>query len=418
MGSKIWIVAQREFAIRVKKKSFILMTILMPFLMAALVFLPLFLSMLDSGDRKTVAVIDETGRYVQSLQSNDKYLFVPTEKMTGALRSDSTDVAAVLQITGDLVDNPNAAAIYSRDEVPLDLQEYVSETLTGEVRREKLERYSIPALDRIIEDVEQPVVVAAVRWTDDGERESMTDILSGVGMVLTFLIYFFVMSYGATVMQSVIEEKVNRIVELMVSSIKPYQLLMGKIVGVGLVGLFQMLIWGVLLGLILFGAGVVSDIPMSDGGIAGAAVLFDVVASLPLLEICVLFVLYFVGGYLLYASILAACGASVNDMQESQQFMMPVILLMMFAFYAGFYSVMNPDGPLAFWCSFIPFTSPIVMMVRIPFGLPVYQEIISVALLYGTAIAILLLSSKIYRVGILMYGKKPSLKEMMKWLKY
>lgn len=172
----------------------------------------------------------------------------------------------------------------------------------------------------------------------------MTDILSGVGMVLTFLIYFFVMSYGATVMQSVIEEKVNRIVELMVSSIKPYQLLMGKIVGVGLVGLFQMLIWGVLLGLILFGAGVVSDIPMSDGGIAGAAVLSDVVASLPLLEICVLFVLYFVGGYLLYASILAACGASVNDMQESQQFMMPVILLMMFAFYAGFYSVMNPDG--------------------------------------------------------------------------
>lgn len=418
MGSKIWIVAQREFAIRVKKKSFILMTILMPFLMAALVFLPLFLSMLDSGDRKTVAVIDETGRYVQSLQSNDKYLFVPTEKMTGALRSDSTDVAAVLQITGNLVDNPNAAAIYSRDEVPLDLQEYVTETLTGEVRREKLERYSIPALDRIIKDVEQPVEVAAVRWTDDGERESMTDILSGVGMVLTFLIYFFVMSYGATVMQSVIEEKVNRIVELMVSSIKPYQLLMGKIVGVGLVGLFQMLIWGVLLGLILFGAGVVSDIPMSDGGIAGAAVLFDVVASLPLLEICVLFVLYFVGGYLLYASILAACGASVNDMQESQQFMMPVILLMMFAFYAGFYSVMNPDGPLAFWCSFIPFTSPIVMMVRIPFGLPVYQEIISVALLYGTAIAILLLSSKIYRVGILMYGKKPSLKEMMKWLKY
>ena len=419
MSSKIWIVAQREFAVRVKKRSFIIMTVLMPFLMAALVLLPLFLSMLDSDERKTVAVIDSTGRYVEAFESNEKYLFVPTEKMTGALRSDSTETAAVLQITDNLVDRPGSAVIYSRDEVPMDLRDYVDEVLTGEVRREKLERYRIPELDRIIDDVETPVEVQAVRWTDDGERESMAEILSGIGMLLTFLIYFFVMTYGGTVMQSIIEEKVNRIVEVMVSSVKPVQLLIGKIVGVGFVGLFQMLIWGLLLGVILMVASGIADIPMADNSTgAAASALLEVVASLPILEICVLFVLYFIGGYLLYASILSASGAAVNDMQDSQQFMLPVLVLMMFAFYAGFYSAMNPDGPLAFWCSFIPFTSPIVMMVRIPFGLPVWQEILSVVLLYLSAAAVMLLSAKIYRVGILMYGKKPSFKEMLKWLRY
>ncbi len=419
MSSKIWIVAQREFAVRVKKRSFIIMTVLMPFLMAALVLLPLFLSMLDSDERKTVAVIDSTGRYVEAFESNEKYLFVPTEKMTGALRSDSTETAAVLQITDNLVDRPGSAVIYSRDEVPMDLRDYVDEVLTGEVRREKLERYRIPELDRIIDDVETPVEVQAVRWTDDGERESMAEILSGIGMLLTFLIYFFVMTYGGTVMQSIIEEKVNRIVEVMVSSVKPVQLLIGKIVGVGFVGLFQMLIWGLLLGVILMVASGIADIPMADDSTgAAASALLEVVASLPILEICMLFVLYFIGGYLLYASILSASGAAVNDMQDSQQFMLPVLVLMMFAFYAGFYSAMNPDGPLAFWCSFIPFTSPIVMMVRIPFGLPVWQEILSVVLLYLSAAAVMLLSAKIYRVGILMYGKKPSFKEMLKWLRY
>lgn len=419
MSSKIWIVAQREFAVRVKKRSFIIMTVLMPFLMAALVLLPLFLSMLESGERKTVAVIDSTGRYVEAFESNEKYLFVPTEKMTGALRSDSTETAAVLQITDNLVDRPGSAVIYSRDEVPMDLRDYVDEVLTGEVRREKLERYRIPELDRIIDDVETPVEVQAVRWMDDGERESMAEILSGIGMLLTFLIYFFVMTYGATVMQSIIEEKVNRIVEVMVSSVKPVQLLIGKIVGVGFVGLLQMLIWGLLLGVILMVASCIADIPVADDstGVAASALL-EVVASLPIFEICVLFVLYFIGGYLLYASILSASGAAVNDMQDSQQFMLPVLVLMMFAFYAGFYSAMNPDGPLAFWCSFIPFTSPIVMMVRIPFGLPVWQEILSVGLLYLSAAAVMLLSAKIYRVGILMYGKKPSFKEMLKWLRY
>ncbi len=412
MKNKIWIVAQREYATRVKKRSFIILTILMPFLMAAMIFVPLLLSVIGDSGRKTVAVIDNTGLYADALQSNDDYLFVPTDKMTPALRSDSTDVAAVLMITDNLVDNPTAAAIYSRDEVKRDMSDYINNALTKAVQKQKFERYNIPALNEIVEDVQTPVEVATVRWTDEGERESMTEIFSAVGMVLTTLIYFFVMSYGAMVMQSVTEEKTNRIVELMVSSVKPFQLMAGKIIGIGLVGITQMLIWGILLVAIISIAGVVSGVAMFDpsqaAAISAASQMPDADLSMQILSV----------GYLLYASVLAGFGAAVNDPQDTQQFMMPIAVIMLFAFYAGFYSAMNPDGPLAVWCSFIPLTSPMVMMIRIPFGVPLWQEALSVALLFGTALALSYLSGKIYRVGILMYGKKPSLKEMLKWLKY
>ncbi len=432
MKSKLWLIVQREYATRVKKKSFIILTLLMPVLMAALVFVPLALSMISDSGRKTVAVIDNTRLYVNALKSNDKYCFVPTEKMTPALRSDSTDVSAVVMITGNLVDDPNAAAIYSREEVPEELTSYVNGALTEVVQRQKAERYNIPGLSDIVDDMQKSVEVATVRWTADGERESMSDALSAVGMVLTMLIYMFVIGYGAMVMQSVSEEKSNRIVELMVSSVKPFQLLLGKIIGVGLVGITQMLIWGVLVAVIVSVGGAVTGVAMfaSDPAVMSAAVaapaadadvatqLLTLFSNLPLMEIGVLFILYFVGGYLLYASLLAACGAAVNDSQDTQQFMLPVMLLMMFAFYAGFYSSTNPNGPMAMWCSFIPFTSSNVMMMRIPFGVPLWQELLSVALLYGTALAFVYLSGRIYRVGILMYGKKPSFKDMLRWLRY
>lgn len=427
MKSKIWIVTQREFATRVKKKSFIIMTLLMPFLMSALMFLPLLLSLIESSDKKTVAVVDQTGLYQAEFKSNDKYLFVPTEKMTPQMRSDSTDVAAVLLITANLSEKPGSAALYSQEEIPSDLSDLVNSTLTDVVQRQKFAKYNIPELDAIIDDVQTPVEVEKIRWTDEGERQSMSDFLSGVGMLLTFVIYMFVMAYGAMVLQSVSEEKSNRIVELMVSSVKPFQLMMGKIIGIGLVGVFQVLIWAVIIASVMAIGGTMTGVAMFGSGdmtaMQGADMdagmkIFAIISQLPLLEIISLFVLYFVGGYLLYASILAALGASVNDQQDTGQMMMPVMIVMVFAFYVGFYSSMNPDGPMAFWCSFVPFTSPIVMMVRIPFGVPLYQEIISVALLYATAITLTYLGSRIYRIGILMYGKKPSFKEIFKWLKF
>ena len=427
MKSKIWIVTQREFATRVKKKSFIIMTLLMPFLMSALMFLPLLLSLIESSDKKTVAVVDQTGLYQAEFKSNDKYLFVPTEKMTPQMRSDSTDVAAVLLITADLSEKPGSAALYSQEEIPSDLSDLVNSTLTDVVQRQKFAKYNIPELDAIIDDVQTPVEVEKIRWTDEGERQSMSDFLSGVGMLLTFVIYMFVMAYGALVLQSVRGAKSNCIVELMVSSVKPFQLMLGKIIGIGLVGVFQVLIWAVIIASVMAIGGTMTGVAMFGSGnmtaMQGADMdagmkIFAIISQLPLLEIISLFVLYFVGGYLLYASILAALGASVNDQQDTGQMMMPVMIVMVFAFYVGFYSSMNPDGPMAFWCSFVPFTSPIVMMVRIPFGVPLYQEIISVALLYATAIAFIYLGSRIYRIGILRYGKKPSFKEIFKWLKF
>ena len=404
------------------------MTILAPFLMAALIFLPLALSFIKDSDRQTVAVIDNTGLYSEFFKSDDNYLFVPTEKMTQSLRSDSTDVDAVIQITANLVDHPTRAAIFSQKEVPSDLRSMVEATLTEAVRKQKFERYNIPELNNIVDDMQQSIEVATIRWTEEGEKESISEIATVLGMILTFLLYMFVLSYGSMVMQGVMEEKTNRIVELIVSSIKPIELLLGKIIGIGLVGIFQMLIWGLLLATITIAGSIALGIPMGtpvDASIAANGVVdmadvkvISAITSLPLSEIFVLFVVYFIGGYLLFGSILAALGSAVNDPQDSGQLMMPVMILMMFAFYAGFYSSQNPEGPLAFWCSFIPFTSPLVMMVRVPFGVPLYQELISVIILYASTAFLLWVSAKIYRVGILIHGKKPSFKDIYKWLKY
>ena len=240
------------------------------------------------------------------------------------------------------------------------------------------------------------------------------------------------MTYGAAVMQSVMEEKTNRIMELMVSSVKPFQLMMGKIIGVALVGFLQLIIWGVMFAVILFICGSIfgtSQVPadpmltaqtaaMQQSMPSETSEILAAIMNLPFAELGIMFVFYFVGGYLLYASFFAAVGASVNAQEDSSQFVMPVVLIMIFGLYAAMYSADNTNGPLAFWASIFPLTSPIVMMVRIPFGVPLWQEVLSLGVLYATTIFFIWLSGKIYRVGILMYGKKPSLKEMAKWIRY
>jgi ABC-2 type transport system permease protein len=214
------------------------------------------------------------------------------------------------------------------------------------------------------------------------------------------------------VMQGVMEEKTNRIVEVIVSSVKPFDLMMGKLIGIGLVGLTQFGIWA----LVFLGVGF-SGITLS-GGVSLIQTLKELFASVNMVEICSYFVLFFIGGYLIYASLFAAIGAMVSAQEDTQQYMMPITVLILFAFYAGFFSSQNPDGPLAFWASLFPLTSPIVMMIRVPFGVPWWQMLLSIALLFITVILIVKLAAKIYRVGILMYGKKPTYAEIVKWLKY
>lgn len=435
--SKIWIIIQREFMTRVKKKSFILLTILMPFIFAALIMVPLMLATIEGDEQKTVMVVDKTGRYVGSLKSTPNYAFVPTADNKDEFYTEDSEVEAVVQITADLAKNPKAVTIYSPREVKAELLSYVETCLGEQVRREKLSAYNIPELETIIADIQTDFHVATVKRNAEGdETSSNTYIAMTAGFIFTFLIYMFVMSYGGMVMQSVMEEKTNRIVELMVSSVKPFQLMMGKIIGVALVGFVQLAIWGVMLSIILvvcgsvFGLSTAPAVPAVAGadaqmaamaqqaGGGEAAEIMSALMGLPYAELGIMFVLYFVGGYLLYASFFAAVGASINAQEDSSQFIMPVVLIMVFGLYAAMYSAENTNGPLAFWASIFPLTSPIVMMVRIPFGVPWWEEVLSLGLLFATSMAFVWISARIYRVGILMYGKKPSLREMLKWVRW
>ena len=433
--SSLSLIIQREYLTRVRKKSFIILTLLMPFLMVALSFVPFWLSTLNDGSVKNVAVIDKTGIYAPLLESTDQFDFQiigEADQQESETRL-GKDLFAILQITNDLNKDPRAVSLTSEKQAPMELQSVIERTLNEKVTEQRLDELTqssnvdseaIGQVRSIIED-KSGITLRTLRMGDDGSvKESSTEIASIIGMVFTILIYMFILLYGNMVMQAVLEEKKSRVVEVMVSSVKPVNLLIGKIVGIGLVGLTQLAIW-VIMTTVLF-AGVSFFIANPEQAAAMSSGMDDFnteaimnsVMSINWLELIVYFVLYFIGGYILYASIFAMFASAVDSEEDTSQYLTPVTLLIMFAFFAGFYSVSNPDGPLAFWTSLIPFTSPIVMMVRIPFGIPFWEILSSLVLLYGTFILISIFAGKIYRVGILMYGKKPSFKEMMKWVTY
>ena len=413
--NKTMLIIRREYLTRVKKKSFILLTLLMPFIFAALIFVPLALSLIKDGSDKTVYVVDPGDHYAPLFQNGGGWTFSRQPKDDAAFYDKDSGVEAVILINGDPATDDQALQIHSRNQVPADLVAIVENTVGNQVRQDKLAAYGIDSLDRIIADVQKPIHAITMQRDSDGSTKiTNADIATAAGFLFTFLIYMFVMSYGAMVMQSVMEEKTNRIVELMVSAVSPFQLMLGKIVGIALVGLTQLAVWVLMLTAILTAAGQM----FGTGGTGEATMMLSALMNLPFFEITLLFILFFIGGYLLYASLFAAIGASINAQEDAQQFMTPMIVIMVFAMYAGLYSAENTNGPLAFWSSMFPLTSPIVMMVRIPHGVPLWQELLSLGLLFGTCLACVWISGKIYRIGILLYGKKPNLKEMVKWIRY
>ncbi|MDR0427992.1 MAG: ABC transporter permease [Dysgonamonadaceae bacterium] len=412
--SQIGIVIQREYLTRVRKPSFIILTLLMPVLFVGLIVGTIYLSKLNAGEIKHIVVVDETKEYLPVLQNTDQYHFIEAEEGFQDFRKNSDeDIYATLIITGDLLQDPSALTLYSRKQVVGGTIETITSQLNKYLSDKKINSYNIPELKDILEKSKISVKMQTIRWDDSGkESESSAEAAMSIGMIFTFLIYLFIFSYGGMVMSGVLEEKTNRIVEVMVSSVKPFDLMMGKLIGIGFVGLTQFGLWGILItGFTLTGATLFS-------GTEAFANIETVLASGNILILCLYFVLFFIGGYLIYASLFAAIGAMVNSQEDTQQFMMPISVFIGFAFYAGFYSSQNPDGPLAFWTSFIPLTSPIVMMTRLPYGVPWWELVLSIGLLIITVILIIQLTAKIYRIGILMYGKKPSFSEIMKWLKY
>ncbi|MGM9713854.1 MAG: ABC transporter permease [Prevotella sp.] len=438
----IFIVIGREYMTRVRKRSFLILTILIPFLIVGIVTLPLLLGSVKDDKERPVAIIDTTGRYAALFTEAQKadstrcegYVFMKADRTLAAYNTDEAPADVVISITADLSKDPSAVRMYSRGEIQQDLLSYVEETLGRQIHADKLAAYNIPGLDNIIADLQQDINVKTIKWdAEGGETFSSGDVAMALGLVSSLLIYMFVLSYGGMVMQGVMEEKTNRIVEVIIGSVRPFDLMMGKIIGIMLVGFTQMLVWGLMLLSVstLTTFSLTPDIAagtqmmdssmsvaMAEAAQSPAAEMMAALSTMPLAEIAILFVLYFLGGYVLYSSFYAAIGAAVNSQEDSAQFMMPMMIIMVFSIYAAMGSMENTDGPLAFWASMFPLTSPVVMMVRLPFGVPLWQELLSVSLLYATAILFVWISGKIYRIGVLMYGKKPTLKDMVKWMRY
>ena len=438
------LIIEREYMATVKTKAFLFTTILTPVILIIVMGLPGFLMTLKDSDIEKIYIIDETRMYSKLFESNNEYHFVDatgTGQSLADIKSKDGKMYALLQITADLSENPKAVTFISeRQQPPKELTSYINGKLTDAVKKKKLDDYTahINISTQVVDDIQKIlnskdlVQISTLRLGEDGkETDTINETASLLGMGFTFFMFMFIIMYGSMVMQSVTEEKTNRIVEVIVSSAKPFDLMMGKIIAVALTGLTQLIIWGIIIGVVVtmvtsaFGVDLTSlasanteqMAEMFDGNMKMANMALGL-AQINWLQIFFCFIVYFVGGYLLYASLFAMFGSAANDSQEAQQFIMPLTILLMVAFYIGFGATKNPEGSLAFWGSIIPFTSPIVMMVRAPFEMPMWELATSIVLLYITAITTTYLAGRIYRTGILMYGKKTSFKELIKWLKY
>ena len=432
--NKLGLIIAREYMSIVGRKSFILMTLGMPLLFVLIAAVPIGLAWLnDKGsDTQQIAVIDETGRYSAALHSDDQYRFVALKGDTVTNAREFYDrsggsIGAVVIIPRD-VDSTGVVNVYSEGTITPALVSMIRNTLADTIENAHLAAMGIPNLQQMVQQAHVNVDVRSIKWSDSGEQESSTDAAMGLGFMLSFITYMFVLMYGAMIMNSVIEEKTNRIVEVVVSSCRPFQLMLGKIIGVGLVGLTQMAIWIVLLAVVGMVAGNALGLTSAPGTVSPEAMataqdmgamqsIVQQALSINYVPIILNFILYFIGGYLLYSSLFAGLGSAVDQASDASQFTTPVILIMLIAFYAGIACAENPTGPMAVWCSIIPFTSPVVMMVRLPFGVPMWQLALSIVLLFATALAITWLAARIYRRGILHYGQKASFKDLFKWMK-
>ena len=449
--NKISVIIKREYVTRVRKKSFIIMTILAPILMAAIIVVPTLLMMNQSGDHKKIAVIEDNSTLFKGVIKNTKdaeFVYLDNVKVDDLKKSfEKAGYYGILYISPELINTPNAVYIISKKQPPIGLLSYIENSLKKEIERQKLLAYKIENLDDIMKNVETNVSVQTKKLDDAGvEQGTSTGIAMALAYILGFLMYMLVFIFGAQVMRGVIEEKTSRVVEVIISSVKPIQLMMGKIIGIALVGLTQFLIWifltvgivGVLKTTLLSKSGVTEitqNMPQNlmAGNQQGAAAaktveaspqlaeftkMFDNAMNQPWLLIFFCFIFYFVTGYLLYASVFAAIGSAVDNETETQQFMLPVTIPIILGLMVAMGTMQNPESSLSFWCSLIPLTSPIVMMARLPFGVPAWEIAVSMVIMLVTFATFVWMAAKVYRTGILMYGKKTSWKEMWKWLRY
>ncbi len=434
--SKIGIVIEREYMERVKKKSFIITTILMPVLMLVLMALPAIIMNYVDSSATTVAVIDNSGVILPELKSSESLTFRPATDATvdSALTRENTD--AVLVIPANIVDNPRVGLkYYANGPSSVGTETGITDQVNNIIETRRLKAYDIDNLDTILESVKSNVSLTTVRADKDSEESNSSMFSYAVGIGMTFVLYMFLLIYGQMVMTSIIEEKGNRVLEVVVSSVKPAQLMMGKIIGVALVAVTQIIIWGILLAVMsayllpaLMPADAMADVTAVQSGnfdqvsdtssieiIQAVGMLGDVGHIISLVALMTLFL---VCGFLLYSSIFAAVGSSVDNIQDASQLTSLAVFPIVFGFIFAMVAAADPTGPVAFWMSLFPLTSPMVMVARIPFGIPAWEIALSLALLIAGFVAMVWLAGKIYRVGIFMYGKKPSFKELIRWIQY
>ena len=441
---KIALIIRREYSTRVQKKSFIILTLLMPILMSALMVLPAYFASMDDKEIRSIAVYDGSAVFLGRLENTEftQFKFIPKEEYLAVKdKIQNSKYYALLVVAPNFLTS-NTVQVISGSNIPFDLKSQIKDKIQSVVEKDKMaevvRQTKVPDLEARIKATKTHINIDTIKLGDKGEaKKSSTEIGMILGYIFGFMIYMFIFIYGSMVMQGVMEEKQSRIVEVIISSVKPFQLMMGKIVGIALVGLTQFAIW-VMLGIAILSA-TRSFYPgnaqaqqiqnvMAQGQEAAQKVaapqvdkmqeVFSMIDTInfPLIIGC--FIFFFIGGYLLYSSMFAAVGSAIDAQEDAQQFMLPITLPIILSIMVMMSAIKSPEGPIAFWFSMIPFTSPIVMMARIPFGVPAWQLALSMFLLVATFVGMVWVAGKIYRTGILMYGKKPSWKEIGKWLTY
>lgn len=438
----ILLIIQREYLTRVRKKSFIVMTILGPVLIG-LLYAGIIWAAISSINQKKIEVLDQSGHFHDKFKNSSSYIYEykkgDIDSLKNTLKQSGAD--ALVYIPSNIFEQPKSVRIYSEKGVSLELQSSIEREIENEIENIKLTEAGITR--STLESAKVKVSAETISLKAGEEKKSSATAASIIGGISAFLIYMAVFIYGAQVMRSITEEKTSRIVEVLISSVKPFQLMIGKIVGVALVGLTQFGLWIILTGAIFTVGGKImadkvqkapealSEMQMSNmppeakeaiksqPNVADAMPdIMGAVSTLPVGTIVLCFILYFIGGYLLYSSLFGAVGSAVDSETDTQQFMMPITIPIIASFAIAQIVIRDPYSPLAVWASMIPFTSPIIMMVRIPFGVPAWQIVLSIGLLIAGFIFTTWLASRIYRVGILMYGKKITWKELGKWLFY
>jgi len=439
MSSIISLIIKREFIAKVRNKSFIVMTFLSPLLFVGIAAFVGYLSTMKA-DTKRVAIHDESGLFSTEFKAlnnkENEYVYQDLSDIDLKFLKDSIikesyeGIIFIPKVTNEK-ELESKIQFISNESPSIAFIENVQVVIAKKLTKNNFERAKLDTL--AIKNAQANVNISISKASGEASVKGLNETKIVIGGAFGYLIMMFIIIYGNMVMRSVIEEKTNRIVEIIISSVKPYQLMMGKIIGTSLAGLLQFFIWTILGLLFMFAASAMLGIDASptaklppDVVMAAhhefafsAKMIFKELWGLPIATILISFVIYFIGGYFLYSSFYASIGAAVDSETDSQQFLLPIIMPLVLAVYIGFFTVINdPHGTVATVFSMIPLTSPIVMLMRIPFGVPLWQLAISITLLFGTFFFVVWFAAKIYRVGILMYGKKPSWKELYKWMKY